>query len=81
MAAKEFKPKGYDVTIECQVVQSKEGGMTNNIPMCAWGDPNTAAMIAVVRAEDVVKDANSIDLNKVAEETAKVRSEIRKPIG
>ncbi|WP_305961378.1 hypothetical protein [Streptomyces fulvorobeus] len=55
--------------------------MTNNIPMCAWGDPNTAAMIAVVRAEDVVKDANSIDLNKVAEETAKVRSEIRKPIG
>ncbi|MFD3653993.1 hypothetical protein ACTU45_18445 [Streptomyces sp. 24-1644] len=79
--AKEFKPEGYDITIECQVVQSKEGGMTNNIPMCAWGDPNTAAMVAVVRPENVAKDAKSIDLAKVAEETAKVRSEIRKPIG
>lgn len=78
---KEFTPEGYDITVECQVVQSKESGMDVNIPMCAWGDPNTAAMIAVVRAEDVVKDGKSIDLEKVAEETAKVRSEIRKPIG
>lgn len=79
--AKEFKPEGYDITVECQVVASKESGMTVNIPMCAWGDSNTAAMIAVVRAEDVVKDAQSIDLDKVAAETAKVRSEIRKPLG
>ncbi|WP_328905847.1 hypothetical protein OG230_24350 [Streptomyces sp. NBC_00234] len=78
---KEFEPAGFDVTIECQVVQSKEGGMTSNIPMCAWGDANTAAMVAVVRPETVVKDAKSIDLAKVAEETAKVRDEIRKPIG
>ncbi|MGW8883997.1 hypothetical protein [Streptomyces sp. NPDC055749] len=79
--AKEFEPKGYGITIECQVVQSKEAGMTTNIPMCAWGDDNTAAMVAVVRPADVVKDAKSIDLAKVAEETAKVRSETRKPIG
>ncbi|MFE3380832.1 hypothetical protein [Streptomyces anulatus] len=79
--AKKFTPEGYGVTIECQVVQSNEGGGVANIPMCAWGDDNTAAMIAVIRPESVLKDAKSIDLAAVAAETAKVREEARKPIG
>ncbi|SCE36342.1 hypothetical protein GA0115261_104761 [Streptomyces sp. OspMP-M43] len=79
--AEEFTPEGYDITIECQVVQSKEAGGVANIPMCAWGDDNTAAMIAVIRPESVLKDAESIDLAAVAAETAKVREEARKPIG
>lgn len=79
--AKKFTPEGYDITIECQVVQSNEGGGIANIPMCAWGDDNTAAMIAVIRPESVLKDAKSIDLAAVAAETAKVREEARKPIG
>ncbi|MFD4035138.1 hypothetical protein ACFWVP_32660 [Streptomyces sp. NPDC058637] len=78
---KEFKPAGYDITVECQVVQSKEIGLTTNSPMCAWSDGNTAGMVAVLRPDDLVKDARSLDLAKTAEETAKVRSEIRKPIG
>ncbi|MFD8963076.1 hypothetical protein ACFV0W_40635 [Streptomyces anulatus] len=79
--AKKFTPEGYGITIECQVVQSNEGGGVANIPMCAWGDDNTAAMIAVIRPESVLKDAKSIDLAAVAAETAKVREEARKPIG
>ncbi|MGW7094364.1 hypothetical protein [Streptomyces sp. NPDC054874] len=79
--AKKFTPEGYDITIECQVVQSNEAGGVANIPMCAWGDDNTAAMIAVIRPESVLKDAKSIDLAAVAAETAKVREEARKPIG
>ncbi|MFC9942051.1 hypothetical protein [Streptomyces pratensis] len=49
--------------------------------MCAWGDADTAAMVAVIRPDEVTEDAESIDLVKAAEETAKVRAEIRKPIG
>ncbi|MFI1222253.1 MULTISPECIES: hypothetical protein [unclassified Streptomyces] len=79
--AKKFRPEGYGVTIECQVVQSKEAGGVVNIPMCAWGDDNTAAMIALIRPESVLKDAKSIDLAGAAAETAKVRQEARKPIG
>ncbi|WP_329207451.1 hypothetical protein OG257_12960 [Streptomyces sp. NBC_00683] len=77
---KEFTPEGYDVTVECQVVQSKEIGLTTNMPMCAWGDDNTAAMVAVIRPDELNEDAKSLDLAKIAEDTAKVRSEIRKPI-
>ncbi|MFD9544430.1 hypothetical protein [Streptomyces sp. NPDC060022] len=77
---KEFTPEGYDVTVECQVVQSKDIGLTTNMPMCAWGDDNTAAMVAVIRPDELNEDAKSLDLAKIAEDTAKVRSEIRKPI-
>ncbi|MDP9952140.1 MULTISPECIES: hypothetical protein [Streptomyces] len=78
---KEFKPQGYDIVIECQVVQSKKAGVVANVPMCAWADDNTAAMIALIRAGDVTKDAKSLDLAAAAEETAKVREEARKPLG
>ncbi|MFH9469980.1 hypothetical protein ACH4LT_22300 [Streptomyces clavifer] len=77
---KEFTPDGYDITVECQVVQSKEIGLTVNSPMCAWSDGNTAGMVAVLRPDDLSKDAKSLDLSRTAEDTAKVRSEIRKPI-
>lgn len=61
-------------------MQSKEIGLTTNMPMCAWGDDNTAAMVAVIRPDELNEDAKSLDLAKIAEDTAKVRSEIRKPI-
>lgn len=77
---KKFTPEGYDLTVECQVVQSKEIGLTVNMPMCAWGDGNTAATVAVIRQAELNETAESLDLAKVAEETAKVRSEIRKPL-
>lgn len=77
---KEFTPEGYDVTVECQVVQSKEIGLTVNMPMCAWGDENTAATVAVIRPAELNEAAGSLDLARIAEDTAKVRSEIRKPI-
>lgn len=77
---KEFTPEGYDLTVECQVVQSKEIGLTVNMPMCAWGDANTAATVAVIRPAELNEAPESLDLARVAEDTAKVRSEIRKPI-
>ncbi len=77
---REYTPEGYGITLECQVVQSKEIGLTTNMPMCAWGDGNTAAAVAVLRPEDMNTDAQSFDLAKAAEEAARVRSEVRRPI-
>ncbi|MFG2591535.1 hypothetical protein [Streptomyces sp. NPDC048438] len=77
----EFEPDGYGITVECQIVRSTDMGVTADAPMCAWGDGNTAAMIAVIRSDEVAQDATSVDLAKAAEETARVRAEIRKPIG
>ncbi|MFJ2026210.1 hypothetical protein ACIODW_20730 [Streptomyces sp. NPDC087897] len=78
---KEFRPRGYDIVVECQVVQSDQLGTLANVPMCAWADDNTAALVALVRTRDVAKDAKSIDLAAAAEETAEVREEARKPLG
>ncbi|MCX5399731.1 hypothetical protein [Streptomyces sp. NBC_00102] len=79
--AKKFTPDGYDITIECQVQQSGTGDAVSLIPMCAWGDDNTGAMVAILRADDVTLAPEDIDLEKAAEETAKVREEMLKPIG
>lgn len=81
VAAEEFRPEGYDITVECQVVRSTGGGVTDTMPMCAWGDGNTAAMVAVIRPADVGKDPASLDLAAIAEETARIRVETRRPIG
>ncbi|MFH9609983.1 hypothetical protein [Streptomyces sp. NPDC017448] len=78
---KEFTPRGYGIVIECQVVQSDQLGTRANVPMCAWADENTAALVALVRTQDVAEDAKSIDLAAAAKETAQVRKEARKPLG
>ncbi|WP_228990186.1 hypothetical protein [Streptomyces sp. DH8] len=77
----EFTPQGYGIVIECQVVQSDQLGTRANVPMCAWADENTAALVALVRTQDVAEDADSIDLAAAAKETAQVRKEARKPLG
>ncbi|WNI22455.1 hypothetical protein [Streptomyces sp. ITFR-16] len=79
--AREFRPAGYDITVSCQVVRSKEGAVTSTLPMCAWGDGNTASFVAVVTARTALQDPDEVDLDKAALDTAKVRSEMRKPIG
>ncbi|AXI73963.1 hypothetical protein ACFYX6_06190 [Streptomyces bacillaris] len=78
---KKFTPAGYDITLECQVLQSAKGGVKANVPMCAWGDGNTGVSVGIIRAETALKDARSIDLEAAAVETAKIREEIRQPIG
>lgn len=77
---KEFTPGEDGVTVECQVVQSKEIGLTTNAPMCAWADGNTAATVAVLRPSELDERPETLDLAKVAEETVKIRSEIRRPV-
>ncbi|WP_406092560.1 hypothetical protein [Streptomyces sp. NBC_01013] len=78
--AREFTPEGYGITVSCQVVRSKEGAVSSTLPMCAWGDANTASFVAVVTAETALQAPEKVDLEKAALETAKVRAESRKPI-
>ncbi|WP_329116062.1 hypothetical protein [Streptomyces sp. NBC_01353] len=77
---KDFTPAGYGVTISCQVTTSKDALGTTTLPMCAWGDDNTAAAVARVTPESATADPKDIDLAELAETTAKIRAEIRKPI-
>ncbi|MGC5002329.1 hypothetical protein [Streptomyces sp. DT203] len=79
--AREFTPDGYDITVACQVVTSKDAGVTSTIPMCAWGDDNTAAFVGLVTPKTAVQDPKSVDLEQAAADTAEVRAESRRPIG
>ncbi|MGY4902857.1 hypothetical protein [Streptomyces sp. 900116325] len=79
--AREFTPDGYDITVACQVVTSKDAGTTSTIPMCAWGDGNTAAFVGLVTPKIAVQDPKSVDLEQAAADTAEVRAESRRPIG
>ncbi|NED84250.1 hypothetical protein G3I76_29670 [Streptomyces sp. SID11233] len=79
--AREFTPEGYGITVACQVVRSKGGGLSSTLPMCAWGDGNTASFVAVVTPETASQDPGEVDLEKAALDTARVRAESRKPIG
>ncbi|MFF1919590.1 hypothetical protein ACFVW8_03315 [Streptomyces sp. NPDC058221] len=79
--AREFTPAGYGITVSCQVVRSKDGALTSTIPMCAWGDDNTASFVAVVTPATALQAPEKVDLDKAALDTARVRAESRKPIG
>ncbi|MER6094830.1 hypothetical protein ABT154_03025 [Streptomyces sp. NPDC001728] len=77
---KEFTPAGYGVTVSCQVTTSKTALGTTTLPMCAWGDDNTAAAVALVDPGSATADPEGIDLAALAETAAKVRAETRKPL-
>ncbi|WP_329283029.1 hypothetical protein [Streptomyces sp. NBC_00691] len=76
----DFTPAGYGVTVSCQVTTSKDGLSSTTLPMCAWGDENTAAAVALVGAGEATADPKDIDLADLAEKTARIRAQIRKPI-
>ncbi|MCX4673554.1 hypothetical protein OG453_44160 [Streptomyces sp. NBC_01381] len=79
--AHDVTPSGSKVTVSCQVLTSEQGGIRSNVPMCAWGDDNTAAAVGVITPETAVQDPESVDLSAVARTTLLVRKEMREPIG
>ncbi|SEC54572.1 hypothetical protein SAMN05216483_1911 [Streptomyces sp. 2131.1] len=80
--AREFTPAGYGITVACEVVRSKENGIGGStLPMCAWSDDNTGALVAVVTAETALQDPAEVDLAEAARQAAQVRKEMREPIG
>lgn len=76
----DLTPAGSDITVTCQVLTSVQDGETTTLPMCAWADDNTGAVVAVVSAETAGRSPGSVDLDQLAKTTLKVRSEARQPI-
>lgn len=77
-------PPDSDITLRCQVAERvTESAGRITVPMCAWADSNTTAAVAVaeISAENPQPAPQSIDLNKTAATTLKVRAEIRQPTG
>ncbi|MFI9584551.1 hypothetical protein ACIHCQ_22550 [Streptomyces sp. NPDC052236] len=81
--AKDFTPAGSDVTITCQVLTTEQtdGSGNSTLPMCAWADENTTTAVALTTVETSKQSPEEVDLKAVAEATAKIREETRKPIG
>ncbi|MER5948295.1 hypothetical protein ABT127_19795 [Streptomyces sp. NPDC001904] len=78
---KDFHPAGTDVTITCEVLTQSSGVTKITMPMCAWVDGNTGASIGEVTAETATKNPQHVDLDAAAETAAKIREEIRQPVG
>ncbi|MGW6060333.1 hypothetical protein [Streptomyces sp. NPDC055189] len=79
--AREVTVRGSQVTVECLVLTSDQGGAVRNVPMCVWADDNTSASVGVVTDENVYQDPGEVDLAEVARITLQVREEMREPIG
>ncbi|MFE1961420.1 hypothetical protein [Streptomyces sp. NPDC059479] len=78
---KHVTPPGSDTDLTCTVMLSEEGSATFVVPVCAWGDENTVAGVAIFTLVDTEPDPDTIDLEAAARTTLKVREEIRRPIG
>ncbi|WP_371658047.1 hypothetical protein [Streptomyces sp. NBC_00280] len=79
-APKDFRPSGSDVTVTCQVVAREDLNMRVIMPMCAWNDGNTGALIGEIDPAVSSGDARDVDLAGLAERTLRIRSELRQPI-
>lgn len=80
VAAKDVRPAGAEMAVRCQVLVVTDEGVKSTMPMCAWGDANTAAWVAVITPEIVRQTPQSVDLESVARTTLKVRTEMRLPL-
>ncbi|MFF4230988.1 hypothetical protein [Streptomyces sp. NPDC001820] len=78
---KSITPPGSDVDMTCTVMLSTDEEGTSTVPVCAWGDDNTAAYIAFLAPASAKQDPDSVDLDATAEQVLKVRAEVRRPIG
>lgn len=78
---KTVTPPGSDLDLTCTVFLSEDQGTTSTLPVCAWGDENTAAYVAFVTPGETQQDPDSVDLDAAAKTVLKVREEVRQPIG
>ncbi|MFD7625580.1 hypothetical protein ACFV7Q_05950 [Streptomyces sp. NPDC059851] len=78
--ARDVTPVGSGITLSCQVLTYEDGGATSTLPMCAWADENTSAAVGLATPETAQQAPGSVELDKIAEITLKVRAEARQPI-
>ncbi|WP_127151446.1 hypothetical protein [Streptomyces lydicus] len=78
---KKFTPTGGGDSLTCGVDVRTEMGQKVTLPFCIWADSSASANVAETDASDLSKDPRSVDLQEFADKAAKIRSEVRKPLG
>lgn len=79
---KDITPPGSDITVSCQVLtRPGDEDVRVDMPMCAWSDRNTMALVVLVIPDGPQPAPESIDLDGLAAMTLQVRSEARQPAG
>ncbi|GGW00149.1 hypothetical protein [Streptomyces nigrescens] len=81
VADKEFTPSGGGDPLTCGVDVRTEMGQKVTLPFCIWADSSASANVAETDASALSKDPQSVDLQEFADKAAKIRSEVRKPVG
>ena len=79
-APEDFRPSGSNVTVTCQGVANEDLNMRVVMPLCAWNDGNTGALIGEIDPAVSSKDARDVDLASLAERTLRIRAELRLPM-
>ncbi|MCP9963283.1 hypothetical protein LUX05_21420 [Streptomyces somaliensis] len=76
-----ISPPGSDIELKCAVLLVGEAADTSTVPVCAWGDANTVAYVALSTPSGAAPDPDSVDLAATAQQVLDVRAEVRRPIG
>lgn len=81
----EFTPQGFENGLmKCQVMKNTSGstqpGQPSEVPVCAWADHSTVAVVFTVDAASGVTGATP-SLAEAAQTTTDLRSEVRVPVG
>ncbi|WP_052713918.1 hypothetical protein [Streptomyces katrae] len=79
---RDITPPGSDITVSCQVLtRPGDEDVRVDMPMCAWSDGSTMALVALFIPDGPQPAPESIDLDRLAAITLQVRSEARQPAG
>ncbi|MEU3407241.1 hypothetical protein ABZ766_25320 [Streptomyces sp. NPDC006670] len=78
---RDITPAGSDTTLTCQASTFLgEKAVWRALPMCAWADGNTVAVVTLLTAEVREPTPENVDLDGLAALTLKVRAETRQPL-
>ncbi|WP_240121444.1 MULTISPECIES: hypothetical protein [unclassified Streptomyces] len=78
---RDFRPAGAGgPTVSCEVITQMQAGTRMTVPVCGWADDNTGATVAVVSVDTVNRDPTEIDLAQAADDTLRIRTEMRRAI-
>ncbi|MEU5213023.1 hypothetical protein [Streptomyces sp. NPDC020742] len=81
VADKEFTPSGGGEPLKCGVDVKQVAGQKVTVPFCAWGTSSTTGTVAQTDAAELEKAPDSVDLQDLADEVSKIRSEVQVPDG
>ncbi|MFE3882534.1 hypothetical protein ACFXPQ_06365 [Streptomyces lydicus] len=77
---RKITPSGGGDPLTCGVDVRRESGQKITLSYCIWADSRTNASVATADGADLAQDPQSVDLQALADETAKIRTEVRKPM-